>query len=125
MSDVAIRPLDIDRDAAGLTAMWNASDLMWPMSWTRGITYTEQHVRTWYAEEHNMVVFVAVVDGEIAGYCSFGKGHGALKDEGYLPVLNVHPKCHGRSIGGVYSMLHPAFGGDGWQRQTWEVAAKL
>jgi GNAT superfamily N-acetyltransferase len=117
--DVIIRPLDIDRDAAGLTAMWNASDLMWPMSWTRGITYTEQHVRTWYAEEHNMVVFVAVVDGEIAGYCSFGKGHGALKDEGYLPVLNVHPKCHGRSIG--RRLLQATIQRSvemGWQRQT-------
>ena len=119
MSDVIIRPLDIDRDADSLAAMWNASDLAWPMSWTRGIEWTDRQVRTWYTEDHDMVIFVAEIDGQIVGYCSFGEGHGALKGEGYLPVLNVHPGYHGRSIG--RRLLQATIQRSvemGWPRQT-------
>ena len=36
MSNVTIRPIDLDQDAERLATMWNQSDEGWPHSWTDG-----------------------------------------------------------------------------------------
>jgi GNAT superfamily N-acetyltransferase len=119
MSDVIIRPLDLERDAEGLAAMWNASDLQWPGSWTDGVPITAQDVREWEQEERNLVVYVAEVDGEIAGYCSFDSGHHGPANEGYLGLLNVHPKYQKNSVGRrlIQATIERSVQ-EGWPRQT-------
>lgn len=100
MSDVVIRPIDLDRDAESLAQMWNESDLQWPGSWTDGIPVTAEEVRESVLEEDALVTYVAEVDGRIVGFCSFFDGHGEVKGrEGYLGLLNVHPAYQKRSIG--------------------------
>lgn len=99
MSDVIIRPIDIDRDAESLAVMWNESDLQWPGAWTDGVPWTAELVRRVEEEDRNLVTFVAEVDGKIVGYCSFQDGHRDLFGEGYLALLNVHPGYQKRSIG--------------------------
>lgn len=119
MSDVIIRPIDLERDAEGLAAMWNASDLQWPGSWTDGVPVTAQDVREMEQEERNLVVYVAEVDGEIAGYCSFDSGHHGPAHEGYLGLLNVHPKYQKNSVGRrlIQATIERSVQ-EGWPRQT-------
>lgn len=99
MSEVVIRPIDMARDADGLAAMWNESDLQWPGSWTDGVPMTAEWVTRFERDQRNLVTFVAEVDGQIAGYCSFRDGHHGHYGEGYLALLNVHPGYQKRSIG--------------------------
>ncbi len=100
MSDVIIRPIDIERDAESLAQMWNESDLQWPGSWTDGIPVTADEMKESVLEEDALVTYVAEVDGRIVGFCSFFDGHGYVKGrEGYLGLLNVHPAYQKRSIG--------------------------
>ncbi len=119
MSDVVIRPLDIDRDAARLAAMWNDSDEEWPNSFASGVPITEEMIREWDQEDRMLVVFVAEVDGEIAGYCSFMGDHHGLKNEGYVGLLNVSPKYQKRSIGRrlIQATIERSVQ-EGWRRQT-------
>lgn len=119
MSDVVIRPIDLERDAEGLAAMWNASDLQWPGSWTDGVPVTAQDVREMEEEERNLVVYVAEVDGEIAGYCSFDSGHHGPANEGYLGLLNVHPKYQKNGVGRrlIQATIERSVQ-EGWSRQT-------
>lgn len=117
--NIIIRPLDIDRDAEALARMWNESDLAWPGSFTDGIPFTAEIVREWEAEQSPLAVYVAEVDGEIAGYCSFEEGHRGTKGEGYLHLLNVSPRFHGRSIGRrlIQETIARSVQ-EGWKRQT-------
>jgi GNAT superfamily N-acetyltransferase len=119
MSDVIIRPMDIDRDAEGIAAMWNASDDGWVGTFTRGVPLTAEKVREFEENRPSMVVYVAEVDGEIAGYCSFWNGHHGLHNEGYLALLNVSGKYQGRSIGRrlIQATIERSVQ-EGWQRQT-------
>jgi len=119
MSDVIIRPINIEQDTEGLAAMWNASDLQWPGSWNNGVPTTAAMVREWCEDERDLVVYVAEVDGEIAGYCSFEAGSGSALDEGYLGLLNVHPKYQKRSIGRklIQATIERSVQ-QGWKRQT-------
>lgn len=118
--NVIIRPIDLDRDAEGLARMWNESDAAWPGSWTDGVPLTAEVVREREESQRLLVTYVAEVDGEIAGYCSFENGeHGERKGEGYLDLLNVNPKFHGMSIGRrlIQATIQRAVE-EGWQRQT-------
>lgn len=99
MSDVTIRPIDLDRDAESLAVMWNESDLQWPGGWTDGVPMTAEWVRRFENGQRNLVTFVAEVDDTIVGYCSFQDGHHGHHGEGYLALLNVHPGYQKRSIG--------------------------
>ncbi len=119
MSEVIIRPIDIERDAEGLAAMWNASDLQWPGGWTDGLPFTVQDIHEMEEEERNLVVYVAEVDGEIAGYCSFDGGHHGPDNEGYLGLLNVHPKYQKQSVGRkLIQVTIDRAVQEGWPRQT-------
>lgn len=119
MPQVTIRPIDLDRDAKRLADMWNASDLEWPGSWTRGIPMTEERIREMQSERRFLVTFVAEVDGEIAGYCSFTEGHMGREGEGYLALLNVQPKFQQLSIGRklIQATIERSVE-MGWKRQT-------
>lgn len=119
-TNVIIRPLDLERDAEGLARMFNESDPAWPGSWTDGVPMTAEQIREWHESMRMLAIYVAEVDGEIAGYCSFEEGeHGQPKGEGYLDLLNVHPKFHGQSIGRrlIQETIKRAVQ-EGWQRQT-------
>ena len=119
MSDVIIRPIDIDRDAEGLAAMWNASDLQWPGSWTDGAPVTAEMVREWETDMRHLVTYVAEVDGVVVGYCSFSDEHGSHSGEGYLALLNVHPDYQKRSIGRrLIQATIERSAQEGFQRQT-------
>ncbi len=128
MSDVIIRPIDIERDLEGLVDMWNASDLQWPGSWNNGVPTTAAMVREWFEEDRQTVIYVAEIDGEIAGYCSFEKGFGNATDEGYLGLLNVAPQFQKRSIGRklIQATIERSVQ-EGWKRQsldTWTANFK-
>jgi len=97
--EVIIRPIDWERDAEGLATMWNASDLVWPGSFTRGVPVTAEMMREWPLDARRVATFVAVADGQIVGYSDFLEGLQDSDGEGYLNVLGVHPWYHGRSIG--------------------------
>lgn len=104
--------------------MWNASDDGWVGSWTRGVPFTAEKAREFEENRPSMVVYLAEVDGEIAGYCSFWNGHHGLHDEGYLALLNVSTKFQGRSIGRrlIQTTIERSIQ-EGWQRQslgTWQ-----
>jgi len=116
---VVIRPLDIASDAEGLAKMWNESDLAWPGTWSDGIPITPDTVREWEEDEGWLVAYVAQVGAEIVGYCSFLEGSGQHKGEGYLAVLNVSPRFHGRSIGRrlIQATIDRSVQ-EGWKRQT-------
>ena len=118
--NVIIRPLDLDRDAEGLARMWNESDMAWPGSWTDGVPVTADAVRERETSLRMLVVYVAEVNGEIVGYCSFEEGEsGRPKGEGYLDLLNVNPRFHGHSIGRrlIQATIQRSVQ-EGWKRQT-------
>jgi len=117
MSVVTIRPIDLQRDAARLAAMFNESDEAWPNGWTDGQPITEEMVRTDRRDDEYLVVFVAEVDDEIVGYCSFVESWRG--GEGYLALINVNPRFHGRSIGRklIQATIERSVE-QGWQRQT-------
>lgn len=99
MSDVTIRPIDLDRDAESLAAMWNESDQQWPGGWNDGVPITVEWVQRHEREQRALVTFVAEVDNKIVGYCSYWDGGRGRPGEGYLALLNVHPAYQKRSIG--------------------------
>ena len=118
-SDVIIRPLAIDRDAESLAEMWNESDLQWPGTWTGGVPYTAETMHEWHREGRFTEVYVAEVEGKIVGYCSFMEGNHQLYGEGYLAVLNVHPKYQKRSVGRrLIQATIERSAAEGWPRQT-------
>ncbi len=119
MPDVIIRPLDIAQDAEKVAAMWNGSDLQWPGSWTDGVPITAENVREWERNRRHLIVYVAEVGDEIAGYCSFMTDHHGLENEGYLALLNVHPKFQKMSIGRrlIQATIERSVQ-EGWKRQT-------
>jgi len=117
MSEAIIRPIDIDRDAEKLAAMWNASDMEWPAPFSQGVPITDEQARVWVTESHpHLMVLVAEVDGEIVGYCTFMERPAG---EGYLAVLNVAPGHQGHSIGRklIQATIERSVQ-EGWQRQT-------
>ena len=119
MSEVIIRPLDIAKDAQGLADMWNASNLQWPGNFTGGIPATASEICEWAQEENPAEVWIAQVGDEIAGYCSLMEGCHGRMNEGYVDLLNVHPKYQGRSIGRRLlqaSIAHSV--GKKWHKQT-------
>ena len=120
MPDVTIRLLDLDRDADRIADMWNASNSQWPATWTRGAIYTGEIIREQHQENRYAAVFVAEIDGLIAGYCSFmDGGHTPYTGEGYLAVLNVRPEYQGLSIGRRLIQATIAHSIErGWKRQT-------
>jgi len=127
MSEIIIRPINIERDAEGIAAMWNASDLQWPGSFTHGVPTTAQAVRQWQEEERTLVTFVAEADGDICGYCSFVKARGR-KGEGSLDLLNVHPQYQRRGVGRrlIQATIEQSVK-EGWKRQslgTWPANFK-
>jgi len=97
--ELIIREMDLERDALGIARMFNESDLAWPGTFIEGQPMTADMIREWHTEDAFMAVYLAVVDGEIAGYASFMAGERGQRDEGYLDLLNVNPKFHGLSIG--------------------------
>jgi GNAT superfamily N-acetyltransferase len=117
--EVIIRPVDYERDAEKLAAMWNASDLAWPATFTRGVPLTAKELREWPLEARFVAGFVAEVDGQIVGYCDFIEGFMDREGEGYLPLLGVHPKYHGHSIGRRLIQATIDYSVKvGWPRQT-------
>ena len=117
MSNVTIRPIDLDQDAERLAAMWNQSDEGWPHSWTDGQPITAEMVRAHRRDDEYLVVLVAELDDEIVGYCSFMESWRG--GEGYLALLNVNPRFHGRSIGRklIQATIERSVE-QGWKRQT-------
>jgi len=93
--ELVIREMDLERDAEGIARMFNESDLAWPGTFIEGQPMTAEMIRDWHTDSAFVAVYLAVVDGEIAGYASF-EGE---PDQGYLDLLNVNPRFHGLSIG--------------------------
>ena len=122
MSDLIIRPLDLERDAQGVADMFNESDACWPGGFTDGIPMTPELVAQWEEEERLLATLVAEADGKIVGYCSFMENTpwpSGLSGVSYLDLLNVHPEYHGRSIGRKLLQAAIEFAVDkGMTRQT-------
>lgn len=97
--ELIIRELDLERDADGIARMLNESDLAWPGTFIEGQPMTGEMVREWHTDVAFIAVYLAVVDGEIAGYASFMEGSEGQRGEGYLDLLDVNPRFHGLSIG--------------------------
>lgn len=118
MSELIIRPIDIEKDAERLADMWNTSDLQWPGSWTDGVPYTAEQVCAHHEAGRMLVVFVAEIEDHIVGYCSFMED-GRHPGEGYLALLNVDPRFQKRSIGRklIQATIDRAVQ-EGWKRQT-------
>jgi len=96
--EVIVREMDLDRDAAGLAEMWNASDLQWPGTRTRGVPFTARRVRRALAHTESLQAAVAEVGGRIAGFClSWVDPDDAAVV--YVASLNVSPDFQGRGIG--------------------------
>jgi len=85
-------------EAALLAEMWNASDAGWPGGWTRGIPDTAERVLERKEREDLLAMFVAEHDGQIVGYGDLNAQAGQ-QDVAYVPLLNVRPDHHGRSVG--------------------------
>jgi GNAT superfamily N-acetyltransferase len=118
MTDILIRHLQMPQDAERLLEMWRASDAQWPASRTRGIPMTAADMVA-SEEEMRKVVYVAEVDGHIAGYCSFMEGLFGRAGEGYLATLNVRPEYQKLSIARRLILATVERSVElGWQRQT-------
>jgi GNAT superfamily N-acetyltransferase len=97
--NLIIREMDLSRDAEGIARMFNESDLAWPGTFIEGQPMTAEMIREWQTDQAFLAVYLAEVDGEIAGFASFMEGDEGQPGEGYLDLLNVNPKFHGLSIG--------------------------
>lgn len=77
-------------DAAEVARMWNESDEMWPGGFTRGVPLTAQRVQADLERGKMIALYLAVVDGRVAGYCRLTESR---EEDGvaYVALLNVHP----------------------------------
>lgn len=83
------------RYARSIADMWNASHESWGGD---NSLQTEQTILQEHHHSTHLHVFLALVDEEVVGYCSFShykEDKGAL----YIPLLNVRPDYHGYKIG--------------------------
>ncbi|WP_339275937.1 GNAT family N-acetyltransferase [Paenibacillus sp. FSL W8-0426] len=81
--------------AASVAKMWNMSQDSWGGDST---VRTEEQIIKEHQNSPYLHVFLAMVDDEVVGYCSFShykEDQGAL----YIPLLNVRPDYHGRKVG--------------------------
>lgn len=122
MSDVIIRSLDPTRDYPGVATMFNESNRAWPGGFTDGIPMTAESVREWIEGQRNLEIYVAEVDGQIAGYATFMEDTpwpSGYSGVGYLDLLNVHPDHQGHSIGRkLLTATIERSVQEGWARQT-------
>ncbi len=81
--------------AKSLAKMWNQSADSWGGS---GVVHTEESVHDENENSTNKNIYLAIVDQEVVGYCSFSEYR---EDEGamYIPLLNVRPDYHGMKVG--------------------------
>ena len=105
--------------ASRIADMWNQSNDSWGGG--SNVRTTEQIIQQ-EATSDSLVVFLAILEDEVVGYCSlceFRDDTGAL----YIQLLNVRPDCHGKGIGkmlvlrSVEETIHR-----GWKRldlHTW------
>ena len=89
---------DDPHEAELLADMWNASEAGWPGGWTRGIADTGERVMERKAKMDRLAIFVAEHAGKIVGYCDLHAQPGET-DVAYVPLLNVQPDHHGKSVG--------------------------
>lgn len=81
--------------AAGVAKMWNESRDSWGGD---DSVMTADQVLEKESNSTNLFLYLALVDGEVAGYCSlseYREDSNAL----YIPLLNVHPDYHGHKLG--------------------------
>ncbi|WP_084402859.1 GNAT family N-acetyltransferase [Paenibacillus antarcticus] len=81
--------------AASLADMWNRSRDSWGGD---NAIRSEEAILSEHNNSTHIKVFLAVVNDEVVGYCSFSH---YKDDEGalYIPLLNVRPDYHGRKVG--------------------------
>lgn len=96
-------PPDIDALAGIRLSAWReAYAKILPAPYLAGLDEAEE--RTLWAGrlERALPYFVAIVDGEVAGYAIVGRCQEASADaDGELEAIYVHPRFHGRGIGKV------------------------
>ncbi len=97
-TDLIMRKLDIDQDAALLADMWNASDDQWPGTWNRGVPMTAAMARDWQLRQKSIDTLVWDTGTAFAGYCSFWAS-AEEPDVTYIALLNVAPAYQGYSLG--------------------------
>lgn len=118
MPDVVIRRLNLPADGERLVEMWRASEAEWPGTRSRGVPVTLENLLAG-EEQVRCLVWVAEVDSQIVGYCSFMDGYMGHEGEGYISTLNVCPGHQKRSI--ARRLIQATIDHSvkmGWQRQT-------
>jgi len=95
--DVIIREYT-DSDAAAVAQMWNESNEGWPGGFLPLIDYTEARIRDKMREADYLALFIALVGDKVVGYCSLAE-RSSDRNVSYIPLLNAHPKYHGKKIG--------------------------
>ena len=91
-----IRPYR-DEDAAGVATMWNDSESEWPGG-SKGTPHTAEWVRREQAEVRLIETYLALADGQVAGYCSLGNDTNDPQ-AAWVHLLNVSPQFQGRGLG--------------------------
>ncbi len=84
-----------DSYALKVAEMWNKSSSSWGNDES---LKTESDIISSESSSGNLKLYLAVIDDEVVGYCSFSE---YKHDEGasYLPLLNVRPDFHGKRVG--------------------------
>jgi len=97
MSEIVIRPFR-EEDAAGCAELLNASDSVWPGTFTGGIAYTAERVLENRREGDYLLDLVAEADGKIVGTCILTRDWDDPQ-AAYVAFLDVHPTWHGKGVG--------------------------
>jgi ribosomal protein S18 acetylase RimI-like enzyme len=85
--------------AAGVAAMFNAFNELWPGGFGGGIRYTEQRVRDWLDETSAVADLIALdAEGIPVGYCGVYP-HFRDRHACYVTILGVVPRVQGYKFG--------------------------
>lgn len=95
--DIIVRQYT-DADAAGVAKMWNESNEGWPGGFLPFIDFTAERIREKMRESDYIALFIALLGDEVVGYCSLAE-RSSDRNVSYIPLLNAHPKHHGKKIG--------------------------
>jgi GNAT superfamily N-acetyltransferase len=88
-----------DSDAHDIAVSFNEQNDVWPGGFTSGKEVTADDIHRWHESDNAVAIYVSVEDNHARGYCSLLRSVTEEENCGYIGLLGLPPKHHGKGQG--------------------------